>query len=611
MNAISPTPQEPSGEAALRSQPGWSTLLQAPSSEAFLEAWLALTCRAIDGVRSGHAVVTFTDGEIVARWQFQAGGEELARTAARALERGQGVVDHAADGRIVFAYPILIGPSAAGAVALLADLPSPQDIHRALRALQWSSAWIRERILGSQLRLVEDKGRTARLVVDLVAAALEGERLAASARLVATELARSLDCVRVSVGLVRRRRTEVVALSHSANFGKDMNLVRLIGEAMDEAVDQRAMVTQPVVGDAFLVTRAHAELAREHGAGAIATVPLHVQGRFIGALTLERAGQHPFTPADLVAIDAVAAAVAPLLADKREADRWLGAKLARAVARQASALVGKEHAGRKLSALAAVALVALFAVWKDTYRVTADALVEGRVQRSIVVSFNGFLKEAPARAGDIVREGAILAGLDDRDLVLERLRWVTERQRRAIEHQKALAERNRPDILVASSLIEQAEAQINLVDEQLSRTRLTAPFDGIVVSGDHSQSIGAAVQRGQVLFEVAPLDGYRVMLNVEEQQIADLREGMTGRLVLTALPAESFPVEIVRMTPVARAEEGRNLFRVEARLATDMPALRPGMRGAAKIDIGERHVAWIWARSMIAWVRLALWRWIP
>lgn len=610
MNAMSPRPNL-GGDPALQAQAGWAALLRSPSNEAFLEAWLALTCGAIDGVRSGHAAVEFADGGVVTQWGRGAGGEDLARTAARARARGQGVVDHAGDGRIVFAYPILVGTEPAGAVALRADLASPQDVHRALRALQWSSAWVRERILGRRLEAVEDKGRTARLVVDLVAAALEGERLSASARLVATELARALDCVRVSVGLVRRRRTHIVALSHSANFGKDMNLVRLIGEAMDEAVDQRAIVTQPVVGDAFLVTRAHAELAREHGAGALATVPLHVQGRFIGALTLERAANHPFTPADIVAIDAVATAIAPLLADKLEADRWLGAKLARAAARQVTALVGKEHAARKLAAIGTVAVVAVFAVWQDTYRVTADAQVEGRVQRSVVVSFNGFLKEAPARAGDIVKEGALLAALDDRDLVLERLRWVTERQRRSIEHQRALAERSRADTLVATSLIDQAEAQINLVDEQLGRTRLTAPFDGIVVSGDHSQSIGAAVQRGQVLFEVAPLDGYRVMLNVDEQQIADLREGMTGRLVLTALPAESFPVEIVRLTPVARAEEGRNVFRVEAKLPADIPALRPGMRGAAKIDVDRRHVAWIWARSMISWVRLALWRWIP
>ena len=45
---------------------------------------------------------------------------------------------------------------------------------------------------------------------------------------------------------------------------------------------------------------------------------------------------------------------------------------------------------------------------------------------------------------------------------------------------------------------------------------------GLVVSGDLSQSVGAAVQRVQLLFEIAPLNAYRVMLNVDESQIGEI-----------------------------------------------------------------------------------------
>ena len=41
-----------------------------------------------------------------------------------------------------------------------------------------------------------------------------------------------------------------------------------------------------------------------------------------------------------------------------------------------------------------------------------------------------------------------------------------------------------------------------LIDAQLSRTRIVAPFDAIVVKGDLSQSLGAPVERGNVLFEL-------------------------------------------------------------------------------------------------------------
>ena len=41
---------------------------------------------------------------------------------------------------------------------------------------------------------------------------------------------------------MRRGRASVVSLSHAAQFGKRMNLVRDLGEVMDEAIDQQRIV---------------------------------------------------------------------------------------------------------------------------------------------------------------------------------------------------------------------------------------------------------------------------------------------------------------------------------------------------------------------------------
>src|SRR5262249_24002736 len=151
---------------------------------------------------------------------------------------------------------------------------------------------------------------------------------------------------------------------------------------------------------------------------------------------------------------------------------------------------------RKLIALAALCLVVIGYLWTDTYRITAEAVVEGREQRDVGAPFNGFVKEAPARASDQVIEGQTLGALDDRDLVLERLRWVTERQRKVLEHEKALGDRNRADVKIIATQIEQADAQIRLVDEHIAHAKLTARFKGLIVSGDLTQAIGATVQRG-------------------------------------------------------------------------------------------------------------------
>ena len=42
----------------------------------------------------------------------------------------------------------------------------------------------------------------------------------------------------------------------------------------------------------------------------------------------------------------------------------------------------------------------------------------------------------------------------------------------------------------------------------------------VVVSGDLTQSLGAPLERGQVMLELAPLDAYRVTLQVDERDIA-------------------------------------------------------------------------------------------
>ena len=68
--------------------------------------------------------------------------------------------------------------------------------------------------------------------------------------------------------------------------------------------------------------------------------------------------------------------------------------------------------------------------------------------------------------------------------------------------------------------LEQARAQVARVEEQLGRTTVTAPFDGVVVSGDLSQNLGAPVERGTILFEVAPLSEFRLVLKVDERDVA-------------------------------------------------------------------------------------------
>ena len=159
--------------------------------------------------------------------------------------------------------------------------------------------------------------------------------------------------------------------------------------------------------------------------------------------------------------------------------------------------------------------------------------------------------------------------------------------------------------------LEQAEAQLALIEEQLTRTRIVAPFDGIVVKGDLSQSLGAPVERGNVLFELAPLDSYRVIMKVDERDITEVAVGQTGQLALSSLPHDPLPLLIEKITPVSSVEEGRNFFRVEGAARGGIEKLRPGMEGVGKINVEKRKLIWIWTHKIVHWVRMWIWSWWP
>src|SRR5262249_30048505 len=162
----------------------------------------------------------------------------------------------------------------------------------------------------------------------------------------------------------------------------------------------------------------------------------------------------------------------------------------------------------------------------------APSVIEASVRRAIVVPFNGYVAEARARAGDHVNQGATLALLDDRELHLDRLKALAQHEQLVKQYHQAMAGHNAAQAQVTAAQVDQAAAQLALLTDQLSRARLVTPFKGVVVSGDLSQSLGAPVERGQVLFEVAPLDSYRVVLQVDEREVARVTAGQRGHLVL-------------------------------------------------------------------------------
>ncbi len=593
----------------------WSRLLHAADVPAFATSWLDIQCRTFDRVVRGVVVLRSSETATfapVAVWpEGIQGHPKLAAVAEAALSTRRVAVQGAKRGGhepVFLAHPVIVDDQLYGAVALEVEGRADAALRDLVQRLGWGVGWLealaRRKTFTSKARLVS--------VLELIATSLNHERFQAAATAVATELATMLACERVSIGFMKGHHIHLRALSHSAAFGKKSNLARALEGAMDEAADQLSTVLYPPRKDGpFQVTRAHAELTRGHGAAHVCTIPLTAGGKVLGALVLERPAGEEFDARTVELCEHAALLVGPVLDVKRREDRWLAEKALDSLTLHARNLVGPRHTALKLSVGGFVFVVLFLTVVRGDYQITTEAVLEGTVQRAMAAAIQGYVVEAPARAGDVVRKGAVLAALDDRDLKLERLKWASQRAQRLNEYRDAVAGHNRARAVVIQAQLEQAEAQIQLLDEQLARTKITAPFDAIVVKGDLSQSLGAPVERGNVLFELAPLDAYRVIMKVDERDITQVNVGQGGSLALSSMPHDPLPLVVEKITPVSVTEEGRNLFRVEARVTGGIEKLRPGMEGVGKIQVDRRSFGWIWTHKIMHWVRMWIWSWWP
>ncbi len=612
MNSIN-TVQD-SGPAGAGQLPSWAEFASASGTREYCQGWIGLQSAMIPGVIQGVLVIEGEGGRFAPVAAWPRGGADPARLTG-ALERvigdGRGLVlELETAGRYAMAYPVRVDDRLFAVVAMELAADSEVGLSRAMEQLQWGSSWLE--LLQRRREADEDKARLLRLgtAVDMLALTLDRPTCGEAAMTFVTELAAASGCERVSLGLVHGRSVALEAVSHSAEVNLKMNLTRAIERVMDEALLQRREIVHPS-DDATLISREHEALSRQQGMASVVTLPLYGQGRYYGALTAERGADRPFTERDVEFFRAVAALAGPILEARRQAGLSLAEHLRASLRQAAGRLFGPLHYGRKL-ALGGIVCLALFLFFAEgQYRLRADLALEGAVRRAVTVPFDGFIQQAQRRAGDMVGEGDLLCRLDDRDLRLDRMVTASRYRQLERQYQEAVSVHDRAQSSIVRAQLEQVQAELDLADAKLARTSLTAPFSGLIVSGDLSQRLGSAVRQGDVLFELTPLDSYRVILKVDERRIADVREGQRGELVLFSLPGQEYRFTVIRVTPIAKAEEGRNFFRVEAALDSVDATLRPGMEGVAKVDVDRRRLAGIWVRDMREWLTLFFWKWLP
>lgn len=440
------------------------------------------------------------------------------------------------------------------------------------------------------------------LLLRPLGAALSRRNLQDAASALAAELAEALGCSRVSVGLLYGQTVRVTGSSDTALPRARQASATGLVEAMQEAIDQQQHVAWPASEVRDRIILAQRQLA---GPGVACSVPLVDDTRIVGALTLER-GAREFTPPELAFLDDVSRLAGPVLELKRQLALPWAARLA-ASAREALSSPSRRNLAWGVGLVVLAAVLAVPVPW----RVSAPARLEGSVQRAVVAATDGFLQQANVRPGDRVQAGQVLAELASQDLELERRRRESEVRQHEGAYRAAQSRSDRTQMVSFQAKAAEAQAMLSLVEAQLQRARVEAPFDGIVIKGDLRQNLGAPVQRGEVLMVLSPNDSFRLILEVDEADLGAVHPGQHGELALAAQPEHPLRFVTRRIVPVAATSEGRNFFEVEASLQDKLPELRPGLSGVAKVDAGSRSIGWLLSHRAVDWLRLAWWKVTP
>ncbi|UXI67127.1 efflux RND transporter periplasmic adaptor subunit [Tahibacter amnicola] len=224
---------------------------------------------------------------------------------------------------------------------------------------------------------------------------------------------------------------------------------------------------------------------------------------------------------------------------------------------------------------------------------SGTATLEADREADVVAKTSGVLLKLLVEEGSVVKQGQVLARLDDAGPRLQAAK--VEATLRKLE-----ADYRRADEMFAKKLLSLEEhdkirfdldnhrAAYDLARLELSYTSVVAPIDGVI--GKRMVKEGNLIQLNQALFHIVDLDPLLGVLNVPERELNTLKAGQPVSMVVDALPAQTFQGVIDRISPVIDSASGT--FRVTSRFAADgLQPLKPGMFGRIEVVYDRKQDA--------------------
>lgn len=237
-------------------------------------------------------------------------------------------------------------------------------------------------------------------------------------------------------------------------------------------------------------------------------------------------------------------------------------------------------------------------------------VVENQVD--VAAQRDGVVVQTMAEPGLRVKAGQLLATLDDRqistDLEAARAKtsstaadlenWKAESKvldadyqraqkmweanlitKEQLEHARYKAESDVWDVRRVEQLLLNAQATQHSLELELEKTRIRAPFDGVVAR--RYIRAGQRVASGDRLFWVTAEGPLRIRFTLPEQMIGHIRTGQEIEVASPDVPGETHTARVVEVSPVVDPASGT--IEALAQLQGRSGALRPGMTATVRI----------------------------
>jgi membrane fusion protein (multidrug efflux system) len=218
--------------------------------------------------------------------------------------------------------------------------------------------------------------------------------------------------------------------------------------------------------------------------------------------------------------------------------------------------------------------------------------VEATERVSVVSEIDALVEALPFVEGAFVAKGSVLARLRDADLKaqVERAKALRDEARVAYERLARLTEEellSRQEKDSAAARVAVAEADLRVAEVQLAKTRVLAPFAGLL--SRRLVSPGAFLRAGDPIVELAAIDQVKVAFAVPERHLAAFSAGSGIELSSVAYPGVSFAGEILLVDPLV--DPVTRSARLLARVENPGRRLRPGMSVEVRATLAVREAA--------------------